>query len=116
MTLMDSDGYNHRYITDRETTLGLLPRAGLLWSVPVLAPLLGTIALAPAFIGVGSIDLFCEEDMEYARRLIHAGVNTELMVVPGAYHGFDVAARDAKLSVEFRNTWQAALRRGLRIG
>jgi hypothetical protein len=29
----------------------LLPRAGLLWSVPVVAPLLGTIALAPAFVG-----------------------------------------------------------------
>jgi hypothetical protein len=33
----------------------LLPRAGLLWSVPVLAPLLGTIALAPAFIGVAAL-------------------------------------------------------------
>ena len=71
--------------------------------------------LPPTFIGVGSIDLFCEEDIEYARRLIHTGVNTELMVVPGAYHGFDVVARDAKLSVEFRNAWQAALRRGLKV-
>jgi hypothetical protein len=33
----------------------LLPRAGLLWSVPVVAPLLGTIALAPAFIGVAAL-------------------------------------------------------------
>ena len=33
----------------------LLPRAGVLWSVPVLAPLLGTIALAPAFIGVAAL-------------------------------------------------------------
>jgi eukaryotic-like serine/threonine-protein kinase len=33
----------------------LLPRAGLLWSVPVLAPLLGTIALAPAFLGVAAL-------------------------------------------------------------
>jgi hypothetical protein len=33
----------------------LLPRAGLLWSVPVIAPLLGTIALAPAFIGVAAL-------------------------------------------------------------
>jgi acetyl esterase/lipase len=83
-------------------------------SVP--ARLADVSGLAPAFIGVGSIDLFCEEDIEYARRLIDAGVSTELMVVPGAYHGFDVVARDAKLSVEFRNTWQAALRRGLDIG
>jgi acetyl esterase/lipase len=53
--------------------------------------------------------------MEYARRLIHAGVSTELMVVPGAYHGFDVVAREAKLTVEFRDAWQSALRRGLHI-
>jgi hypothetical protein len=33
----------------------LLPRAGLLWSVPVLAPLLGTVALAPVFIGVAAL-------------------------------------------------------------
>ena len=33
----------------------LLPRAGLLWSVPVFAPLLGTVALAPAFIGVAAL-------------------------------------------------------------
>jgi len=33
----------------------LLPRAGLLWSVPVLAPLLGTVALAPAFVGVAAL-------------------------------------------------------------
>ena len=33
----------------------LLPRAGLLWSVPIVAPLLGTIALAPAFIGIAAL-------------------------------------------------------------
>ena len=69
--------------------------------------------LPPAFIGVGSIDLFCEEDIEYARRLALAGVSTELFVVPGAYHGFDVVTRDAHLSVQFREIWQSALRRGL---
>jgi eukaryotic-like serine/threonine-protein kinase len=33
----------------------LLPRAGLLWSVPVLAPLLGTVALGPVFVGVAAL-------------------------------------------------------------
>jgi eukaryotic-like serine/threonine-protein kinase len=33
----------------------LLPRAGLLWSVPILAPLLGTIALAPVFVGIAAL-------------------------------------------------------------
>jgi acetyl esterase/lipase len=71
--------------------------------------------LPPTFIGVGSIDLLCEEDMEYAKRLVLKGVRTELLVVPGAYHGFDVVARDASLSVQFRETWQTAIRRGLAL-
>jgi serine/threonine protein kinase len=33
----------------------LLPRAGLLWSVPVLAPLLGVVALAPVFVGIAAL-------------------------------------------------------------
>jgi eukaryotic-like serine/threonine-protein kinase len=33
----------------------LLPRAGATWSLPALAPLLGTIALAPAFAGVAGL-------------------------------------------------------------
>jgi eukaryotic-like serine/threonine-protein kinase len=33
----------------------LLPRAGFLWSVPVVAPLLGTIALGPAFVGIAAL-------------------------------------------------------------
>jgi eukaryotic-like serine/threonine-protein kinase len=33
----------------------LLPRAGVLWSLPALAPALGTVALAPAFVGVAAL-------------------------------------------------------------
>ena len=44
--------------------------------------------LPPAFIVVGALDLFLEENIEYARRLIRAGVPTELHVIPGAFHGF----------------------------
>jgi triacylglycerol lipase len=47
--------------------------------------------LPPAFILVGALDLFCEESIEYARRLIRAGVATELHVIPGAFHGFGIA-------------------------
>jgi acetyl esterase/lipase len=71
--------------------------------------------LAPAFIGVGSIDLFFPEDLEYAKRLALSGVSTELFVVPGAYHGFDLVAPEAKLMVQFRDVWQSALRRGLKL-
>ncbi len=33
----------------------LLPRAGVLWSAPALAPLLGTVALAPMFVGIAAL-------------------------------------------------------------
>ena len=46
--------------------------------------------LPPTWIGVGALDLFVQEDMEFARRLMEAEVPTELHVVPGAYHGFDI--------------------------
>ena len=47
--------------------------------------------LPPAFVHVGALDLFLEEDMEYVRRLTRAGVPAELHVIPGAYHGFNIA-------------------------
>ncbi len=67
--------------------------------------------LPPTFIGVGAIDLFVEEDIEYARRLIDAAVPTELLVVPGAYHAFDLSVPDAKVSKRFCETIAVALQR-----
>jgi acetyl esterase/lipase len=67
--------------------------------------------LPPAFIGVGAIDLFVDEDVEYARRLIDAAVPTQLLVVPGAYHAFDLSVPDAKVSKAFTASIAAALQR-----
>jgi len=69
--------------------------------------------LPPAFIGVGSLDLFADEDVEYARRLNDAGVPAELIVVPGAFHLFDGAL--APISSWFSMARLDALRRGLGI-
>ncbi|MFC5752413.1 alpha/beta hydrolase [Actinomadura rugatobispora] len=44
--------------------------------------------LPAAFICVGSLDLFAEEDAEYAVKLMRGGVPTELHVYPGGYHGY----------------------------
>jgi acetyl esterase/lipase len=68
-------------------------------------------ALPPTWIGVGAIDLFVEEDIDYARRLVHAGVATELLVVPGAFHGFDLLVPDAESSKQFTASWKSALRK-----
>lgn len=45
--------------------------------------------LAPAWIGVGDLDLFYEEDCQYAARLEEAGVPVSLYLQPGMYHGAD---------------------------
>jgi triacylglycerol lipase len=45
--------------------------------------------LPPAYIAVGSIDLFLDEDVAYAMNLSRAGVPVELHVYPGGLHGFD---------------------------
>lgn len=45
--------------------------------------------LPPAWIGVGDLDLFHDEDVDYAQRLRAAGVEVELRVAAGMYHGAD---------------------------
>ena len=67
--------------------------------------------LPPAFIVVGAIDLFVDEDIEYARRLIAAGVPAELHVVPGAYHGYDLLVPNAAVTARFTEYWTTALRK-----
>lgn len=66
--------------------------------------------LPPAYISTGSLDLFLEEDMEYARRLARAGVPTELHVYPGAFHGFSRAA-NARVSKAYTRDYMHALQR-----
>lgn len=54
--------------------------------------------LPPAWIGVGDIDLFYDEDRAYAERLRAAGVEVTFKVVPGAPHGFEVWAPDTTIA------------------
>ncbi|MBQ91647.1 MAG: hypothetical protein CL441_09625 [Acidimicrobiaceae bacterium] len=67
--------------------------------------------LPAAWIGVGALDLFVAEDMEYGRRLIEAGVPVEMEIVPGAFHAFELFAPDVPVSQRFVQSWQDALRR-----
>ena len=66
--------------------------------------------LPPTWIGVGDLDLFHDEDVEYARRLAEAGVPCELEVVAGAFHGFDATSPRAAVSQTFWESQAAALR------
>ena len=54
--------------------------------------------LPPAYIAVGELDLFLDEDIEFAQRLLAAGVPTELHVYPKAYHGSDLLAATTETS------------------
>jgi len=57
--------------------------------------------LPPAWIGVGTHDLFHDEDLAYAERLARAGVPCHVEVVPGAFHGFDLLVPKAQVSRDF---------------
>jgi acetyl esterase/lipase len=66
--------------------------------------------LAPAWIGVGTNDLFHDEDIAYAERLTAAGVPCHVEVVPGAFHGFDLVVPKAAVSQSFFASQCAGLR------
>ena len=66
--------------------------------------------LPPAWIGVGSEDMFQDEDVAYARRLIECGVKCELIVVPGAFHGFDAFNSQIPVVREIRESQIKALK------
>jgi acetyl esterase/lipase len=69
--------------------------------------------LPPTYISVGTLDLFVDENIDYAQRLIQAGVATELHVYPGAFHGFDMFAPSARVSKQFKADRDNALKRAL---
>ena len=64
--------------------------------------------LPPAFIEVGSAELFRDEDVEYASRIWATGGQAELHVWSGGCHGFDMYAPDTELTraaLASRDSW-----------
>lgn len=68
--------------------------------------------LPPVFMATGALDLFTEENLDYAKRLMADGVPVELHVYPGAPHGF-MAHTPARVSRDYMRDALAALARGL---
>lgn len=69
--------------------------------------------LPPAWIGVGTLDLFHDEDLSYAERLRAAGVPCDVEVVQGAFHAFDGMAPKSAVARAFFDSQCAMLRRVL---
>jgi len=67
--------------------------------------------LPPTWIGVGTVDLFHDEDIAFAARLQDAGVPCTLEVVAGAFHAFDVVAPQTAVARAFRASWTGAVAR-----
>jgi acetyl esterase/lipase len=67
--------------------------------------------LPAAWIGVGTVDFFHDEDVAYAARLRAAGVPCHLEVVPGAFHAFDRVAYRTSVARAFFESQCAALRK-----
>ena len=70
------------------------------------------VGLPRTFIATGALDLFLEENLDYARRLMRSGVPVELHVYAGAFHGFNLAI-DADVTKRASRDSKAALARAL---
>jgi acetyl esterase/lipase len=70
--------------------------------------------LPPAFIDAGELDALRDEAIDYAQRLLQAGISVELHVWPGAIHGAELFAPTSKLAGRIREARRAALNRVLR--
>ena len=69
--------------------------------------------LPPAYVCVGTQDLFRDEAIDYAQRLMAAGVPTELLVVPGMFHGAETFNPAAAVSQRLRMGYMDALKRAI---
>lgn len=80
------------------------------WFSPALADELA--GLPPTWIGTGSLDLFFDENLDFARRLTAAGVPVEVHSYPGAIHAFNAVA-GARLTQAYARDLMGAITRWL---
>ncbi|WP_020617780.1 alpha/beta hydrolase [Paenibacillus daejeonensis] len=79
------------------------------WASPARAEDLS--GLPPAYLCVGQLDLFRDETIQYAARLMQAGIDVELHVHPGLYHASELFVPDATISKRVRAGYVDALAR-----
>lgn len=69
--------------------------------------------LPPAWLGVGTLDLFHREGLAYAERLRANGVACRVHEVPGAFHGFDKIAPKTAIARAYFDDICAGLRQAV---
>ena len=94
-----------------QSWLGCAPGTPDLEPLAAPARVADLTGLPPTFIATAALDMFVEENLEYARRLLRAGVPTELYMAPGAFHGFEAMAPEAEVSRRFIAQTDEALKR-----
>ncbi len=70
--------------------------------------------LPPAWIFTAGLDLFRDENVLYAQRLLQAGIAAELLLYPRACHGFQMVP-DSQIGARFVRDHREALARGLGV-
>ena len=83
------------------------------YSVPARRSLL--VGLPPAWIGIGTADLFLDESVEYANRLKDEGVDCELVLAKGGVHAFHGVHPEAEISISFWASLLAFARQNLAL-
>ncbi|MEM1036514.1 MAG: alpha/beta hydrolase [Pseudomonadota bacterium] len=68
--------------------------------------------LPPTWLSTAALDLFRDENIDYAQRLLKAGIATELIVYPGTCHGFQWAS-EASVTKQYLRDHAEALSRAL---
>ena len=68
--------------------------------------------LPPTWMFTASLDLFRDENIDYAQNLMSAGVSCELVVYPGACHAFQ-RIENSELAKRYQYDFKASLKRGL---
>jgi acetyl esterase/lipase len=115
----DPSPYHGQFVWTREDNvfgwtalLGHAPGGSDVSPYAAAARAMDLAGLPPTYMICGALDLFLEEDMDYARRLIRAGVPTEFHVYPGAPHAFMFVESAEVTKIHVRDS-MAAMKRAL---
>ncbi|WP_284259911.1 alpha/beta hydrolase [Acidocella aquatica] len=101
------DGLEHFVWANRNNAFGWRSYVSTEPGTPIIPPYAAAArredmhGLPAAWIGVGEIDLFHDEDLDYARRLREADVAVTMVTVPGAPHGFEAWAPKTEIACNF---------------